>query len=155
MLHRTSSPPINRNSSNNMRILLNQDQGISNNVDIPININRIKDLEAKLHEYENTTIDLLTENDKLKANLSKLITSYPKEYIFDKIIEDKCSICLERYRLGDEIVVTNCIHLFHKICMDRSIDSDCINCPNCRFSLNNSVFLYLKFNLEIDGTDFL
>lgn len=152
MLHR----PPNRTSSTNIRMILDQNQEIIEN---PSNDNdskeKIKELEEMLLKYENTNISLMNEVDKLKDNLSKLITTFPKEFIFDKIIEDKCSICLDKYRLGDEIVATNCLHLFHKKCIDRSINSNCLNCPNCRFRLDNSVFLYLKFNLETNGTDFL
>ena len=115
---------------------------------------KIQNLESKLAEYELTNIEIMEQNDKYRENLSKLIESYPKKYLFEKIIENKCSICLEEYKYGDEIAVTNCMHLFHKVCIDKSIEQECIDCPNCRFKLTDSVFLYLKFNLEMKGTDF-
>ena len=127
---------------------------------IPVDLNsmyeeKIQNLELRLEEYENSNIHLIEDNDKLKENLIKLIESYPKKFLFEKIMEDKCSICLEAYKYGEEIAVTNCLHLFHKDCIDKSIEQNCIDCPNCRFKLSDSVFLYLKFNLEMKGVDFL
>ena len=116
---------------------------------------KIQNLESRLAEYELTNVELMEQNDKFRENLSKLIESFPKKYFFKKIMENKCSICLEEYKYGDKIAVTNCIHLFHKNCIDKSIEQNCMDCPNCRFKLTHSVFLYLNFNLEMKGTEFL
>lgn len=116
---------------------------------------KIKNLETRLEEYEHSNIELMDENDKLKENLTKLIKNYPKQFLFNKIMDDRCAICLEIYKYGEEIALTNCLHLFHKDCIDKSIEQDCTDCPKCRFVLKNSVFLYMKFSLEIKGTDFL
>ena len=105
--------------------------------------------------YEERIQKLEETIDILKKNLTKLMESYPKKYLFEKIIDNKCSICLEKYNYGDEIAVTNCIHLFHKKCIDESIENSCLDCPNCRFSLTNSIFLYINFSLELNGTEFL
>lgn len=115
---------------------------------------KIQNLELRLREYEDTNIQLQDENEKLKENLSKLMLNLPKEFIFKKVLGDKCAICLEDYKLNDDIAITNCLHVFHKNCIDRSIDSS-NNCPKCRFDMTGSVFMYLKCKLEFGETDFL
>lgn len=133
-----------RNLDNsNMRTILGADP-------FPTNIEIFED---------GTIIDendkLISENTKLRTNLIKLIKSYPKDYIFNRIINDKCPICLNKYKYTEKIALTNCLHIFHKTCIDKSIEGGCLNCPNCRFELENSVFLYINFNLEYKETEFL
>lgn len=113
------------------------------------------DIFENSYDIENQNIVLLEENERLKKNLIKLIKSYPKEYIFKKVIDNKCSICLENYKYDEKLVLTNCLHIFHKECLDKSIEQDCLSCPNCRFELVNSVFLYINFKLEYVETEFL
>lgn len=122
---------------------------------IAIKDTKIQELELELQEERQHTISLIDENEKLKKNLSKLIENYPKNSVLEKIYNDKCSICLEKYKLKDDITLTNCLHLFHKHCLDENIDNNRLTCPICRHELEHSIFLYLKFQLEYKGTEFL
>ena len=133
---------------------------INTDNDIEIDIeslqeDRISKLEMEIHELQNVNIELLELSDNLKQNLAKLIENYPKDLILEKINNNKCSICLEKYKLHDDIAMTNCLHLFHRHCIDESIDNNKLTCPNCRFKLENSIFLYIKFELEYKGTEIL
>ena len=51
--------------------------------------------------------------------------------------ENPCSICLENYKLTDEILYTNCNgnHFFHKSCI-RKWFQNYSRCPLCNFKLN-------------------
>jgi RING-like zinc finger len=48
----------------------------------------------------------------------------------EKISTDylECAICLEEYKLGDELIVRPCKHKFHKSC----IENRRMHCPLCR-----------------------
>ena len=48
-----------------------------------------------------------------------------------KFQENECSICFERFKEGDELVVLNCGHVFHEGCF-RQWDQNKRNCPLCR-----------------------
>lgn len=117
--------------------------------------NLIEDIEEDI--YNNNMYDnaLIKENDNLRKHMTEMIKKYPKKEIFKKLITDKCPICLEKYEYEDDIILTNCYHLFHQKCIDNSIENNIITCPSCRYDFTNSVFLYLKFKVEITKTDFL
>ena len=120
----------------------------------PLEVEIINAEEDRMHEMENINIGLMEENEKLRENMTLLIKSYPKEMILKKIINNKCPICLEMYKYDDIIGITNCIHVFHKKCIDESIEKNNLKCPKCRFDFMNSIFMYIKFNLEITGSEF-
>jgi WD40 repeat protein len=42
-----------------------------------------------------------------------------------------CAICIEEFKIDDNVVKLNCNHLFHKACYDRAAKSNS-NCPTCR-----------------------
>ena len=109
--------------------------------------------KEKIEELENEKNVLLEENEKLRLNMCNLMKNFPKEIIFQKVIENKCPICLEDYKYNDKLILTNCLHVFHKECMNLNIDQDNTNCPKCRYEFNQSVFLNFKFSLEYDKTE--
>ncbi|CAN8308965.1 unnamed protein product [Cochlearia groenlandica] len=46
---------------------------------------------------------------------------------------ESCRICQEDFDGGEEVrCMKNCIHVFHKICIDRWIHDDQMTCPLCR-----------------------
>ncbi len=59
-----------------------------------------------------------------------------KFVIYDKTSgDDVCCICLDEYKRGDEIYVTECNHVFHKNCTLEHIKHSRDNthvCPLCR-----------------------
>jgi Ring finger domain len=46
----------------------------------------------------------------------------------------RCIICLEKYEVGDEITTLPCIHVFHRVCVNRWLKSN-RSCPECRTSV--------------------
>ncbi|XP_021753863.1 E3 ubiquitin-protein ligase RHA1B-like [Chenopodium quinoa] len=46
---------------------------------------------------------------------------------------EQCAVCLYDFRDHEEIRrLTNCGHIFHRVCVDRWMDHDQITCPLCR-----------------------
>jgi hypothetical protein len=50
--------------------------------------------------------------------------------------EDCCSVCKEDYVHGDEVVTTECKHLFHACCLAKWVKTK-KTCPNCREPIVN------------------
>ena len=48
-----------------------------------------------------------------------ILNSLPKIKVDDdsKLEQDKCVICLENFKKGDELIITPCIHCFHSNCI--------------------------------------
>ncbi|PIA49256.1 hypothetical protein AQUCO_01300245v1 [Aquilegia coerulea] len=47
--------------------------------------------------------------------------------------QDSCAVCLYEFEDKEEIrSLTNCRHIFHRICLDRWMDHDQRTCPLCR-----------------------
>ena len=44
---------------------------------------------------------------------------------------ERCSVCLEEYRVGQSLRVMACLHRFHGSCLDEWLFSKA-SCPNCR-----------------------
>ena len=55
----------------------------------------------------------------------------------DKLEENKkeCSICFEKFVKNDEIATLPCIHMFHKNCIKKWLETSNI-CPICRLEIN-------------------
>ena len=49
--------------------------------------------------------------------------------------EEKCTICLEKYKENDIIRNLNCSHSFHQSCLDKWLETN-QKCPMCRTSLS-------------------
>ncbi len=100
-------------------------------------------LISKFHNME-----ILTQNEVAKENRNIkeldlatlpiiLFSSLTKCHIYN---ETTCLICLEEYKMGDELrVLPNCSHSFHRNCIDiwfTTSDSNCLTktdfCPKCR-----------------------
>lgn len=46
---------------------------------------------------------------------------------------ESCRICQDDFDGGDEVrCLRNCVHVFHKTCIDRWIQDDKMTCPLCR-----------------------
>jgi len=57
-----------------------------------------------------------------------------KEYTLNENKNDRCSICLEDYSIGDILNELICNHFYHKNCINKWIKSN-NNCPICRSSI--------------------
>lgn len=63
-------------------------------------------------------------------NRERLIINDLPVLRIEEVINDTCSICLERFKLDDMINKLNCNHIYHKGCLDSWIQNN--NCPLCR-----------------------
>lgn len=46
---------------------------------------------------------------------------------------ESCRICQDEFDGGDEVrCLRNCVHIYHKTCIDRWIQDDRMTCPLCR-----------------------
>ena len=76
----------------------------------------------------------------LRKYKDRLVNSYNKTRLkskrFSSLNEDQlvneCSICLEPYKQGDDIILLKCGHLFHEECIKTWITPDNQSCPYCR-----------------------
>ena len=75
---------------------------------------------------------------------SNSIWTSPKESIFEIELdvvqykegnEGSCVICLEDFKIDEQVNQTKCNHLFHIVCLEKSIQHNIKNCPICRTSL--------------------
>ena len=53
----------------------------------------------------------------------------------EKLFDEGCVICLERYKKNDKIIVLKCNHVFHDECIEAWFISR-PSCPLCRLTLS-------------------
>ena len=100
-----------------------------------------------------TTKDTELSQSELKQQLSTLDKNSKVMKTFEG---NKCSVCLSNYKeILDEdlhIVVPSCGHPLCCKCADGILDSEKIECPQCRERITLQSFNLMKFNagLEID-----
>ena len=65
-----------------------------------------------------------------------LLISLPKIKVDDdsKLEQDKCVICLENFKKGDELIRTPCFHCFHSKCIIEWFKNN-NTCPICKFEV--------------------
>jgi hypothetical protein len=64
-------------------------------------------------------------------NINHIKNSYKKIKEGDPLINDDCSICLEKFIKGEYKRELTCGHTFHKRCIDKWTKNN-NNCPKCR-----------------------
>ena len=84
-------------------------------------LNLIQNLNKKEHPTDKNVLDSLPTT-KIE-DVSKLDQE-----------QKKCTICLEEYQKGEELIVLPCIHLFHKPCIVNWLKKQ-NSCPICKFKL--------------------
>lgn len=76
-----------------------------------------------------TDVDTDTDND---INLPHLTNPSVPSEITD---QDSCSICLDNYQCGDEVIKIKCGHVFHIECLEKWNQTNnlnpTVNCPLC------------------------
>ncbi|KMT09977.1 hypothetical protein BVRB_5g121930 [Beta vulgaris subsp. vulgaris] len=82
--------------------------------------------------------DVERENRRMMVEIppplppSVVVESLERERVIDE--NSDCSICLERFELGEEVIKLPCLHVFHSNCIVRWLERILI-CPFCRFKL--------------------
>ena len=65
---------------------------------------------------------------------NSLIDKIPNIKIDKLYLENKdktCSICMEEFKIGENVKILGCEHYFHKDCVVKWLKTD-NTCPNCR-----------------------
>ncbi|XP_067933270.1 E3 ubiquitin-protein ligase ARK2C-like [Watersipora subatra] len=52
--------------------------------------------------------------------------------------DDKCTICISEYKTGEHVRRLPCLHLFHRDCIDRWLNSN-KRCPMCRANIEATI----------------
>ena len=76
------------------------------------------------------------KKNRFILELDEFQYKHVKKYITIK--EDKCAICLQKYKGVDIIKEFPCKHIFHKNCILKWIENSNI-CPLCKYDITNDV----------------
>jgi len=103
-----------------------------------------------LRNGNNNTVNItINEEQKKKDNLKKINNLFEKngylkskiynyEYVNKNEVNNKCSICLEKFLINkSNISITPCHHIFHTDCLHRWLKKNILKtkCPNCNYNL--------------------
>lgn len=94
-------------------------------------------LNEERNDIESTNIVITYKvEQKIKSKRSKLKNLGAYKKIKKDEVDKVCSICLENFQCGKyKRKMRNCIHEFHKTCIDKWLYKDVnLSCPICRSS---------------------
>ncbi len=80
--------------------------------------------------------EYIRKRNKFILELDEFQYKHVKKY--STIKEDKCAICLQKYKGVDIIKEFPCKHIFHKHCILKWIKTS-NKCPLCKYDFNNDV----------------
>ena len=83
------------------------------------------------------------ENSNISDGLLEEEMNLLHNYKVKKEKNTNCSICLEKYKLGDKIIKLDCVHEFHSSCLKHWLTTH-KTCPICRFNIRNRFEDYKK-----------
>ena len=92
--------------------------------------------EENYDENNAESEDYLKKRNRFILELDEFQYKHVKKY--STIKEDKCAICLQKYKGVDIIKEFPCKHIFHKNCILKWIKSS-NNCPLCKYDITNDV----------------
>ena len=105
-----------------------------------------EEMEIQEDEEENEDEDF---NQKKKNFILELDEFQYKHILkYSVIKEDKCAICIQKFKGVDIIKEFPCKHIFHKTCILKWIKRSNI-CPLCKYDISNDV-MKMKINNEED-----
>ena len=106
----------------------------------------------------NINFNFLNEDNNINNN-EEIINNLPVFKIDEKFMEtsqkqdnknenfEKCVICMEKYKIDDEVKTLPCFHIFHKDCIEQWLKAGKDTCPICKNKVNNNE-LGMDFNDE-------
>ena len=119
----------NNNSSNDFNYEDNDDSG---NFDF-------EDGEEDDEENEEDEVDIELFNRKKKKFILELDEfQYKHLKKYSALKEDKCPICLQKYKSSDIIKEFPCKHIFHKGCIFKWLKQSNV-CPICKHDLSDEI----------------
>ena len=173
--------PYNNNSNifiSNSNLLLNNNFALNNPFISNNNNNRTVfpfipfipyNLTMRCNFFNNFPFNLKKEK-RLDNETDIKVIKYPwlkKEKFTKSLIKEKegceCSICLESFKLNEDINILKCGHIFHYNCIEELVDHKDNKCPNCRADLktgekqkeksNKILDLFRQMNINDDNSD--
>ncbi|KAG2711802.1 hypothetical protein I3843_04G087400 [Carya illinoinensis] len=101
---------------------------------------------------------LITTNQYLKLIEEKNPTTrYSRRLRTDQPHPAECAVCLSEFKEEEEIRRLQCVHTFHKDCLDRWLQQCSATCPLCRTKVlpDEVVASYhrMQDQVEYDGSD--
>ncbi len=103
---------------------------------------RMPSLPLATNRYTRRRIIIINENneEETKKKIENLIKNSLSSQIYNEKIEikDKCSICLEEFKVGkDKVSITPCNHIFHYNCLSKWLleNYQLPKCPNCNYNI--------------------
>ena len=95
--------------------------------------------------------DIATENNEEYMNENELFKEKKKKFIleldefqfkhlekYSALKEEKCPICLQKYKGADMIKEFPCKHIFHKECIFKWLNKSNV-CPLCKYDISDNV----------------
>ena len=107
----------------------------------------------------NVNFNFLNEDINANNNNEELINNLPVFKVDEKFMEksqkednkienfEKCVICMEKYKINEDIKTLPCFHIFHKDCIEQWLKAGKDTCPICKNKVNNND-LGMDFNDE-------
>ena len=122
------------NNMNNMGNLMNNMNMMMNNMNQMFN-NMFNNGMGNMNYLGNNMNQENIENGLEPTILNSLPTTKLKDV--SKLEDDKknCIICLEDFKVGDEVIYLPCLHVFHKDCILDWLKSH-DDCPMCKIKIN-------------------
>ena len=117
-----------------------------NNINVENNYdNDLDDEDDDMEGGEEDEEDLfLKKRNQFILELDEFQFKHLKKY--SALKEDKCAICLQKYKGADIIKEFPCKHIFHKNCIFKWLKKSNV-CPLCKYDITNDV---KKVNLKTE-----
>ena len=123
-----------------------------------IQINNFRDED----NFFNINFNFFHRNNDENNNINneEALNSLPVFKIDEKFMEvslkkenkneqfQKCVICMEKYKINDEVKTLPCFHIFHKECIDHWFKGGNDSCPICKNKINHNNDLEEGFEQE-------
>ena len=110
-----------------------------NNINIDGNYENDDDIEDddyEENEEENEQEQFMKKREQFILELNEFQYKHLKKY--SAVKEDKCAICLQKYKGIDIIKEFPCNHIFHKNCIFKWLKKSNV-CPLCKHDITNDV----------------
>ena len=122
---------MNMNNMNNMNNMMNFNNLMSNMNQMFNNIFNNNNMGMNFANMNN-----VNDNHGVEPQLLNNLQTTKLQDI-SKLEDDKknCIICMEDFKVGDEVIYLPCLHVFHKDCILEWLGSH-DDCPICKFKIN-------------------
>lgn len=97
-----------------------------------------------LEGVDFTDLQNLTDLQDVKVTLKqeqfdKLFTNVINDTNKEEYMNKECNICMDEYKLNDNIVKLSCNHIFHKDCIKNWLCNERVTCPICRKDIRDEI----------------